>query len=111
MSPTIDYSCKSKKNRNFCYVCANYVLVKNRNDFSKDQQKLYCSVFNVKCCKNLNKWWSPKILCKSCLNNMVKHDSGKRMLTHSPAIWHQPKDKHHADCYICQTELTPAQKK
>jgi len=109
MAPKVKYSCKVRLDQ-FCYVCARYVKVRSRYNFSETLQKRYQDVFNVSC-KNLKRSFTPNTICSTCSNKLRLHLKKEAPIKMTPAIWHQPKDKNHKDCYICNTNLTLFEKK
>lgn len=104
-----EFECK-EKSENFCYVCAKYVSDKLKSKFTKLSQERYMKLFQAPNLKNFGYSFTGKVVCGSCkgrLSNRTKHE-GKFNV---PAIWHAPKAEDHADCYLCQTNLSNQDKR
>lgn len=95
------HACKAKDV--FCYVCAKYQKVKNRNQFTDKDTDMFKKAYKVKKLKNLNKDFTPNMICTTCRRNMVEYiKKNKPLKFKRPAIWCVPEGE--KDCYCCQTK-------
>lgn len=91
------HSCESINS--FCYVCARFQKVKQRNPIDDTYKDLYKKAFKVKKLKNLNKPFTPSVICDTCKRNLAAHDKkGVPLRFKRPAIWCTPQKD---DCYCC----------
>ncbi|XP_049306156.1 uncharacterized protein LOC125776677 [Bactrocera dorsalis] len=90
----------------FCYICGEYTLVRHRRQFRDSIQSIYPKYFGIEP-KNIDKPWTPNILCSLCQIILVQWESGstKRYVKFNvPMIWREP-TCHTEDCYICMTKV------
>lgn len=90
---------------NFCYVCSNFEIVKNRRKLSEANKNLYFRCFNMSIV-NEDKPWVPNSICCTCLtmmNRFEKTKNSKCLKFAVPTIWRKPRSE--GDCYFCQTNI------
>lgn len=122
-----------KNQDNFCYVCGEYVVKKNKRNFTYLLRENYLQYFGL-ATENLDEQWTPSIICLSCHMNLMGWASGSTEYVFSdalydiymkyfhglqpfslnirwhmkfgvPMIWRKP-FCHATDCYFCLRKQT-----
>lgn len=101
----------AKKAKRLCFVCCNIIKGKSRErcEFSKGRQELYKKAFKKTSIKNLDKPYTPSLVCSSCDRKMRDIVHGK-MEAFKPAKWRKP-NKHHDDCFVCKLNIPTSYRK
>lgn len=89
----------------FCFICGEYMLVKDRKTITPLVEETYISYFG-RDLENRNQPWTPNFACKSCYDNLRQWKIGKRpsMPFSQPTLWNTPMN-HPTDCYFCNTNI------
>lgn len=70
-----EFKCENNPQK-FCYACGNYIFT-NPNKFTASLQTAYRYYFKVEP-ENLDKPWTPNVLCSSCKTCLARWMSGSR---------------------------------
>src|SRR5215469_8788343 len=91
---------------NFCYVCGQYTLKKQRRNINSQVRKAYKLYFGCEL-GDQDKKWAPHICCASCTFRLKNWLEGSRSSGSFavPMIWREPQD-HVTDCYFCITKIS-----
>lgn len=85
----------------FCLVCGEFVLKRNRKIFTDHYKTIYNSCY-PNAMTDFDKSWIPNTLCTYCatfLSKWQKGDKTKKRFSF-PMIWREP-ENHIDDCYFC----------
>ncbi|XP_049957523.1 uncharacterized protein LOC126474131 [Schistocerca serialis cubense] len=85
----------------FCYICGEYVLQKNRKNITPFVKEAYLAYFGIKL-GDQDKAWAPHKVCKCCVECLRQWTKRKRKSLNFgvPMVWREQKD-HTDDCYFC----------
>jgi len=102
--------CKNKSNL-FCYICGEYVIMKQRNNITNFVKNVYQEYFGIHL-GDQNKSWAPHIACRSCVESLRNWKQGKRLSMPFAVlmVWREPKN-HIDDCYFCMVNISGYNKK
>ena len=64
------FSCKNKPNV-FCYVCGEFVLKRQKREFTNKLRKAYLRYFGC-AIGDEDKPWAPHSVCLSCMSGLYK---------------------------------------
>lgn len=70
-----EFKCKNDPQK-FCFVCGNYIFTTPVN-FTSSLQTAYRLYFKTDP-KNLDKTWTPNVVCSSCKTCLARWMSGER---------------------------------
>lgn len=95
----------SLKPSSFCYICGTYVLAKKGRTISDVLKFAYLQYFGF-AVRDLDKPWTPKVICTSCSAPLYRWSRGDQCYLPFtvPMIWRKP-ESHETDCYFCLTKV------
>jgi len=96
--------CKNDPNI-FCYVCADFVVKKNRRKINDRVKSMYVECFGTQISDDITEW-TPSFICSACYamcNRWHANKDKSKLLISVPARWSKPKSK--KDCYFCQINV------
>jgi len=90
----------------FCYICREYVIVKQQNIITYFVKKIYREYFGIQFGIQ-EKSWASNIACNSCIENLRNWKQGKRLLCYFGYLWLDVNQKIHIDdCYYCMVHVS-----
>ncbi|CAH1099085.1 unnamed protein product [Psylliodes chrysocephalus] len=77
----------------FCYICGEYMFLKNRQTITDFVKRAYLEYFGVNL-GDKGKNWAPHLVCKTFTDNLRQWTTGKRkcLKFDVPMVWRKPKN-------------------
>ena len=85
---------------NFCYICGEFVVIKQQRNITNFVEKVYFAYFGVKR-GDQDKSWGPHGVGLGCVEGLRMWSKGKVKFFRFgvPMIWREPRN-HSDDCYF-----------